>query len=58
MIFNGNTISVKCTEYQSFRDKTVIETEAEKPFRLIVNTKYLWDPVAIDVPAGKSVFRV
>ena len=58
MVFNGNNISVKCTEYQSFRDKTVIETEAEKPFRLVVNTKYLWDPVTIDVPAGKSVFRV
>ena len=58
MIFNGNNISVKCTEYQSFRDKTVIETEAEKPFRLKVVTKYLWDPVTIDVPAGKSVYRV
>ncbi len=58
VIFNGNTLSVRCAEYQSFRDKTVIETEAEKPFRLRVNTKYLWDPVLIDVPAGKSVFRV
>ena len=37
---------------------TVIETEAEKPFRLVVNTKYLWDPVSLDVPAGKSVFRI
>ncbi|MBR3640271.1 MAG: hypothetical protein IKN50_06665, partial [Clostridia bacterium] len=58
MLFNGNKISVKCAEYRSFRDETVIETEAEKPFRLIVNTKYLWDPVTLDVPAGRSVFRV
>ena len=58
MIFNGNNISVVCTEYQPFRGKTVIETEAEKPFTLEVNTKYLWSPVYIEVPAGKSTFRI
>ena len=58
MVFSNNRISVKCTEYQSFRDQTVIETEAEKPFTLKVVTKYLWDPVLLDVPAGKHTFRV
>ncbi len=58
MIFNGNRISVICSEYHSFRDQTVIEVEAEKPFRLTVNTKYLWDQPTFDVPAGKSTFRV
>lgn len=58
MVFNNNNISVVCTEYQPFRGKTVIETEAEKPFKLVVKTNYLWDPAEIDVPAGKSTFRI
>ena len=58
MDFGGNKISVVCTEYQPFRGKTVIETEAEKPFTLVVNTKYLWEKVTLEVPAGKSTFRI
>ncbi len=58
MIFNGNNISVVCTEYEPFKGRTTIETEAEKPFKLVINTKYLWDPVEIDVPAGKSTFKI
>lgn len=58
MRFGDNTVSVVCTEYRPFKGETVIETAAEKPFRLVVNTKYLWEAVRIDVPAGKHVFRV
>ena len=58
MIFNSNRISVVCTEYKPFQGETVIEVEAEKPFRLTVVTKYLWDPVVLDVPAGKTTYRV
>lgn len=58
MIFNGNNVSVVCTEYQPFREKTVVEVEAEKPFTLVVNTKYLWEPKVLEVPAGKSKFYI
>ena len=58
MKFRDNTISVVCTHYEPFKGKTVIETEAEKPFKLRVDTRYLWDDVIIDVPAGKHTFNV
>ncbi len=58
MDFGGNKISVICTEYHPFRGQTVIETEAEKPFKLVVNTKYLWEPVEFEVPAGKAKFTL
>ena len=58
MVFNSNNISVVCQEYAPFKGKTTITTEAEKPFKLKVVTKYLWYPVTIDVPAGKSEFKV
>ena len=58
MKFGDNTISVVCTHYEPFKGKTVIETEAEKPFKLRVDTRYLWDDVIIDVPAGKHTFNV
>lgn len=58
MIFNSNNISVVCTEYVPFKDRTTIEVEAQKPFKLKVVTKYLWNPVTLDVPAGKSIFKI
>ena len=58
MIFNGNNVSIVCREYQPFRGKTIIETEAEKPFKLVVNTKYLWDPAVLEIPAGKATFNI
>lgn len=54
MIFNGNKISVVCTEYVPFKGKTKIVVEAEKPFNLKVITKYLWYPVEISIKEGKS----
>ena len=58
MVFNKNRISVVCTHYEPFKGKTVIEAEAQKPFKLKVITKYLWYPVEIEVPTGKSRFEV
>lgn len=58
MIFNSNKISIVCTEYVPFMDKTTIEIEAEKPFKLKVVTKYLWYPKEIEIPAGKTVLKV
>ena len=58
MIFNGNRISVVCTEYKSQKGQTVVKTESEKPFKLVVHTKYLWEKVEINVPAGKYSFNI
>ena len=58
MIFNSNNISVVCTEYVPFKDKTIIEVEAEKPFKFKVVTKYLWYPKEFDIPQGKSVLKI
>ena len=54
MAFADNKISVVCTHYEPFKGKTIVETEAEKPFKLKVVTKYLWYPVEIDVPCGRA----
>lgn len=53
MRFGDNLVSVVCTEYQPFRGRTIIETEAEKPFTLVVKVKYLWENVSFEIPAGK-----
>ena len=58
MIFNSNRISVVCTDYTPQKGATTIETEAEKPFKLKVVTKYLWYPVELDVPKGKAKFKI
>lgn len=58
MIFNDNRISVVCTEYQPFRGRTIVETEAEKPFTLVVRTKYLWEPAVFEVLPGKQKFVI
>lgn len=58
MLFGDNKISVVCEEYKPHRGCSVITTDAEKPFKLVVNTKYLWEPAIIEVPAGHSSFRV
>ncbi|MBR2948511.1 MAG: hypothetical protein IKC46_01470 [Lachnospiraceae bacterium] len=58
MLFNGGKISVVCTHYEPFKGRTVIETKAQKPFTLVVKTKYLWDDVVVEVPAGKQVFYI
>ena len=54
MAFADNKISVVCTHYEPFKGKPIVETEAEKPFKLKVVTKYLWYPVEIDVPCGRA----
>ena len=58
MIFNSNQVSIVCTDYKPFKGQTTIEVEAQKPFKLKVVTKYLWYPVEIEVPSGKSVFKI
>lgn len=58
MQFNGGYVSLVCTEYAPFKGKTVIEVEASKPFKLKIITKYLWDPVEIDIETGKHTYRV
>ena len=58
MIFNGNKISVVCTEYAPFKGQTKIVARAEKPFKLIVNTKYLWERIEIDVPEGGGEYYI
>ena len=58
MIFNSNNISIVCTEYKPFKGQTTVEVEASEPFKLKVVTKYLWYPVTLDVPKGKSIFKI
>ena len=58
MVFNGNNISVVCEHYEPFMGKTVIKTKAERPFTLVVDTKYRWGTVTLDVPAGEHTFTV
>lgn len=58
MIFNSNKISVVCTDYVPFKDKTTIEVEAEKPFKLKVVTKYLWYPKEYDIQKGKTTIKI
>jgi len=58
MIFNGSTLSIVCTEYHPFKGQTIIETESERPFKLIVETEYLPESAIVDVPIGKAKFIV
>lgn len=56
--FSGGKISVVCTEYVPEQGKSRIETEAEKPFTLLVKTEYLEKSAEIEVPCGKHVFYI
>lgn len=58
MHFNGNVISVECTEYVPLAGGSIIKVTAEKAFTLIVNTNYLWGEKTITVPAGGHVFYI
>ena len=58
MVFNGNNVSVVCKEYRPFKGCSTVRVKAEKPFNLTVITKYLWDSVKLNVPAGESEFKI
>ena len=58
MCFNGNRISVECSQYIPVAGKSTIKVSAEKPFILTVNTNYAWGETMIEVPAGDHIFQV
>ncbi len=58
MQFCGGKVSVLCTDYYPAMGRSTVEVEAEKPFRLIVKTNYLWEPVFIDVEPGKHSYKI
>ena len=58
MNFCGGKVSVVCTEYYPAMGKSVMEVEAEKPFKLVVRTNYLWDPVVINVEPGSHTYNI
>ena len=58
MLFNGGKVSVECTDYVPFIGKSTVKVTAEKPFRLVVKTNYLWKDVVLEVPAGEHEFKI
>lgn len=58
MCFNGQSISVVCEHYSAIKGKTVIRTQAEKPFTLVVNPNYMWAAATIEVPCGDHTFTI
>lgn len=58
MRFNGNVVSVECTQYIPIAGKSTVKVSAQKPFTLTVNTNYSWGETTIEVPAGEHIFRV
>ena len=58
MLFNGGMVSVVCKEYSSFKNETVIETEAEKPFLLRVITKNYPEGYVADIPVGRYELKL
>jgi hypothetical protein len=58
MQFNGNVVSVECTEYVAVQGRSTICVSARKPFILRINTNYSWGETVIDVPAGEHIFKV
>ena len=58
MHFNGNVVSIECTEYIPIAGKSTVKVSAQKPFTLKVNTNYSWGETIIEVPAGEHIFQV
>lgn len=56
--FGDNLVGMECVEYRSVRGGSVIRTNAEKPFRLVVKTNYNWDPVTLEVEPGTRLYTV
>ena len=53
MQFNGNVISVECTEFSAASGKSVLKVSAQKPFTLLVGQAR-----AISVPMGEHTYYI
>lgn len=58
MHFNGNVVSVECTEYIPVQGKSTIKVSAKKPFVLKIHTNYCWDETILNVPEGEHIYYV
>ena len=58
MRFRDGYLSVVCAKYDCKTGRSVIETECDNPFTLIVRTIHDGTETTMQIPAGKHVFRL
>lgn len=56
--FNGNVVSVECSEYIPIAGKSTVKVSAQKPFTLTVSTNRSRGETTIEVPTGEHIFHV
>ena len=58
MRFNGNAVSIECTQYAPDPSGCVLRTQAEKPFALTVTHQASGTEKTFEIPAGEQVFHL
>ncbi len=58
MVFNGNRVSVECTDYVPSVGKSTLRVTAEKPLTVKVQADHLPTPICLAVLPGEHTFTV